>query len=118
MFDIAFSELIIILLVALLVIGPERLPKVARAVGGFWGRVQRYAHKVKNDIASDMAIQEARQFQGSINETVSAIERSAHEARLTVQQKILQAQHGNPPDPDDEPIPSASPSSTEPGKPV
>jgi len=57
MFDIAFSELIVILLVALVVIGPERLPKVARTAGNFWGRMQRYVHKVKNDIANDMTVQ-------------------------------------------------------------
>ena len=43
MFDIAFSELLVIAVVALVVIGPEKLPKVARTVGTLMGRLQRYA---------------------------------------------------------------------------
>ena len=52
MFDIAFSELLIIGIVALVVIGPERLPKVARTVGHLLGRMQRYVSDVKSDILS------------------------------------------------------------------
>ena len=43
MFDIGFSELVVIGLVALIVIGPEKLPRVARTVGHLIGRLQRYA---------------------------------------------------------------------------
>jgi len=97
MFDIAFSELAVIMLVALIVIGPERLPKVARTAGHLWGRVQRYVHSVKNDIVNDMAIEEARQLHGSIHQDVSAIGQSMQEAGLTLEQQILQAQHSKPP---------------------
>jgi len=98
MFDIAFSELAVILLVALIVIGPERLPKVARTAGHLWGRIQRYVYSVKNDIASDMAIEEARQLHGSIHQEIAAVGQSVQEAGLTLEQQILQAQHGKPPD--------------------
>ena len=118
MFDFAFSELIVILLVALVVIGPERLPKVARTAGHLWGRAQRYVHNVKNDIANDMAIEEARQLQGSIKENISVIEQSAHEAILTAEQKILQAQYNNPPVAPDEQNSSVTQSCTTSGKPV
>ena len=91
MFDIAFSELVIVMLVALVVIGPERLPKVARTAGHLWGRMQRYVQNIKNDISNDLAIQEARQLQDSIRDNISAIEQSAHEAALTAEQEILQA---------------------------
>ena len=50
MFDIGFSELIVIGIVALVVIGPERLPKVARTAGLLLGRLQRYVNDVKADI--------------------------------------------------------------------
>ena len=50
MFDIGFSELVVIGLVALVVIGPERLPRVARTVGHLLGRLQRYVSDVKADI--------------------------------------------------------------------
>ncbi len=119
MFDFAFSELVVVALVALVVIGPERLPKVARTAGNLWGRMQRYVHSVKNDIANDMAIEEARQLQGSIKENISAIEQSAREAKLTVEQEILEAQGQlqSPVTPDEQ-KPPVTQSSTTPGKPV
>lgn len=118
MFDFSFPELIIVMLVALVVIGPERLPKVARTAGHFWGRMQRYVQNVKNDISNDLAIQEARQLQASIKESISAIEKSTHEAVLTAEQKILQAQYGAPSATADKQIPSAAQPSDTPSKPV
>ena len=47
MFDIAFSELVVIAIVALIVIGPEKLPKVARALGAITGRMQKYMTQIK-----------------------------------------------------------------------
>ncbi|MDH4233636.1 MAG: Sec-independent protein translocase protein TatB [Gallionella sp.] len=102
MFDFAFSELVVILLVALLVIGPERLPKLARTAGHLWGRVQRYMYNIKNDIANEMAIEEARQLSGSIRKEITSIEQSALEARLALEQKILLAQQGKSSDASDE----------------
>ncbi len=52
MFDIGFSEIIVIAVVALIVIGPERLPKVARTLGHMFGRLQRYVNDVKADISA------------------------------------------------------------------
>ncbi|MFZ2524172.1 MAG: Sec-independent protein translocase protein TatB [Candidatus Ferrigenium altingense] len=116
MFDIAFSELMVIMLVALVVIGPERLPKVARTMGNLWGRMQRYVHSVKNDIANDMAIEEAKQLRGTIGKEITAIEQATQEARLSLEQKILDAQMGRSSDVSDEqPV---TQSSTTPSKPV
>ena len=50
MFDVGFSEIVVIAVVALIVIGPERLPKVARTLGHLFGRMQRYVNDVKADI--------------------------------------------------------------------
>lgn len=88
MFDIGFSELLVIGVVALLVIGPERLPKVARTAGALFGRFQRYVAGVKSDIqremeASDLAnlkteVQDAaRSFEQSVNEQVKVAEAGA-----------------------------------------
>jgi sec-independent protein translocase protein TatB len=54
MFDIGFSELMVIGVVALVVIGPERMPKVARTAGILMGRMQRYVAGVKADISREM----------------------------------------------------------------
>lgn len=60
MFDIGFTELIVIGVVALIVIGPERLPKVARTAGHLYGRMQRYVSSVKSDISHEMQLDEIR----------------------------------------------------------
>ncbi|MDZ4201798.1 MAG: Sec-independent protein translocase protein TatB [Gallionella sp.] len=93
MFDIAFSELAIVMLVALMVIGPERLPKVARTLGHLWGRVQRYVQNVKNEISNDMVIEEARKLQQNIRQEASSIGNTLQETGLTLEQHILQAHH-------------------------
>src|SRR5262249_15870907 len=56
MFDIGFSELLVIGVVALIVIGPERLPRVARTVGVLAGRLQRYVADVKADINREIEL--------------------------------------------------------------
>ena len=54
MFGIEFSELLVIGVVALIVLGPERLPKVARTAGHLFGRLQRYASEVKQQVKREM----------------------------------------------------------------
>jgi len=72
MFDIGFSELIVIGVVALIVIGPERLPKVARMAGHLLGRFQRYAASVKADISREMQLDELRKAGQSFKESVES----------------------------------------------
>jgi|ERR1700674_311082 sec-independent protein translocase protein TatB len=76
MLDIGFSELLLIGIVALVVIGPERLPKVARTAGHLFGRLQRYVANVKADIAREMELDELRQFKGEIEDAARSVERS------------------------------------------
>ena len=66
MFDISFSEIVVIAVVALVVVGPERLPKVARTLGYLFGRAQRYIADVKSDIQREMdsRIEEIENFDG------------------------------------------------------
>ena len=97
MFDIAFSELVVIALVALIVIGPERLPKLARTAGHLWARVQRYVNTVKNDISNEMDMDEARKMRDSIQQQVGEVERSIREDGLTLEQHILQSKYKKPP---------------------
>ena len=63
MFDIGFSEIVVIAVVALIVIGPERLPKAARTLGHLFGRLQRYVNDVKSDINREMELDELRKLQ-------------------------------------------------------
>jgi len=90
MFDFGFSELMLIMVVALIVIGPERLPKVARTLGHLWGRAQRYVNGVKADIERDMAVEEFRQLQQKVQAEASAMEQSVKQAALTADQQVQQ----------------------------
>lgn len=71
MFDVAFSELLVIAVVALIVIGPERLPKVARTLGALTGRMQRYVAQVKEEVNREVRFQELQQLQQEIQETAT-----------------------------------------------
>jgi sec-independent protein translocase protein TatB len=72
MFDIGFSELVVIGVVALVVVGPERLPKVARTAGHMLGRFQRYASSVKADISREMELDELRKAGEGFKESMQA----------------------------------------------
>ena len=66
MFDIGFSEIMVIAVVALIVIGPERLPKAARTLGHLFGRLQRYVNDVKADINREIELDELRKLQQQV----------------------------------------------------
>ena len=74
MFDIGFSELLVIGVVALIVIGPERLPRVARTLGHLFGRMQRYVNDVKADISREMELEELRKLQTNMQDAVRSFE--------------------------------------------
>jgi sec-independent protein translocase protein TatB len=90
MFDIAFSELLVIGVVALVVIGPERLPKVARTLGHLFGRLQRYVAQVKSDINREMEVSELSkvrsEFEGAAREFQRDIEAKVHEAERDIRE--------------------------------
>ena len=80
MFDIGFSEILVIMIVALVVIGPERLPKVARSMGQWWGRIQRYLNKIKQDVNSSIELEELRETQRKFQAEADEMERSLSSA--------------------------------------
>jgi sec-independent protein translocase protein TatB len=89
MFDIGFSELFLIGIVALIVIGPERLPKVARTAGHLFGRMQRYVNDVKADINREMELDELRkmktQFESAAREVETSVSREVNAVSSEVQ---------------------------------
>src|SRR5215212_3308918 len=76
MFDIGFSELMVIGLVALIVIGPEKLPRVARTMGHLAGRLQRYVSDVKADINREIELDELRKMRDSMQKAATEVETS------------------------------------------
>jgi sec-independent protein translocase protein TatB len=93
MFDIGFTELLVIGVVALLVVGPERLPKVARTAGHLFGRFQRYVSTVKADIGREMELDELRKagqsFKDSVEEAARGVESGVKEAEYSMRDEIV-----------------------------
>ncbi len=74
MFDVSFAELMVIAVVALIVIGPERLPKVARTLGLLAGRMQRYVSTIKADVERELQAQELQKIQSDVRQEIASIE--------------------------------------------
>src|ERR1700674_1497409 len=99
MFDFSFSELLVCGIVALVVIGPERLPKVARTLGVLFGRLQRYVTQVKADINREMELAElgrvksefesaARSFQSEVESKTGEVEREMRDAKASIERSL------------------------------
>ena len=110
MFDIGFSELLVCCIVALVVIGQERLPKVARTLGVLFGRLQRYVTQVKADIHREMELAElgkvksefesaARSFQAEVETKAMETEREIREAQSSMERALDPATAANEPAP-------------------
>ncbi len=111
MFDIGFSELMVIALVALIVIGPERLPRVARTAGALLGRLQRYVNDVRSDIQRELQIEDLKRLQREVEESARSIETSVHKELREVETSLNRAAGAS------EPPPPAGSLETESGEP-
>jgi sec-independent protein translocase protein TatB len=85
MFDIGFSELVVIAVVALIVIGPEKLPKTARTLGHLFGRLQRYVNDVKADINREIELDELRKLKQQVQTAAQEIETSVSSAARNIE---------------------------------
>lgn len=90
MFDVNISEILVILVVALVVIGPERLPKVARSMGQWLGRVQRYINTVKQDVSQSMELEELRDLERKVKAEAAALESSVQQAGNDINHEVRQ----------------------------
>ncbi|MBA3031815.1 MAG: Sec-independent protein translocase protein TatB [Gammaproteobacteria bacterium] len=117
MFDIGFTELMLIALVGLIVIGPERMPKVARTVGHLLGRLQRYVGDVKADIKREMQLDELKKLQSDVaaqaHDMESRVNEQMKETETSLTQSILPSGDVTIPAPAEN-APSESPTRTPP----
>ena len=74
MFDVGFSELSVIGLVALIVIGPEQLPRVARTAGHLMGRLRRYVSDVKSDISREIELADIQRLHDEVKDSALSME--------------------------------------------
>ncbi|MGE6919149.1 Sec-independent protein translocase protein TatB [Achromobacter kerstersii] len=90
MFDVSLTELMVIGVVALIVIGPERLPKVARTVGHLLGRAQRYVNDVKSDIQREIELDELRKFKTEMEDAAQGVQQSLNDTHASLQEPVQQ----------------------------
>ena len=90
MFDVGFSEMVVIAVVALIVLGPERLPKVARTMGVLFGRLQRYVSDVKADINREMELEELRKFKDQFQSAAESVEQTIHGESANTDSEVRQ----------------------------
>jgi sec-independent protein translocase protein TatB len=105
MFDVSFTELMVIGVVALVVIGPERLPKVARTLGHLVGRAQRYVNDVKADIQREVELDGLKKFKDQVQEAAQTVHSSLNETHTAIsdplksfEQTTMSALQGSAPD--------------------
>jgi len=92
MFDIGVTKLMIVGGIALIVIGPERLPRVARMVGTLVGRAQRYVADVKAEVNRSIELEELQkmksQFETAARDVHDSVNRGVDEARTNIEQSL------------------------------
>lgn len=114
MFDVGFSELVVIAVVALIVIGPERLPRVARTAGHLLGRLQRYVNDVKADINREMQIEELKRLQSQVQESARELQDAVSAQLQSTQASIKELVAPPPVEPPIEPTAVVAPEAEEP----
>lgn len=93
MFDIAFSEMFVIMVVALIVIGPKQLPTVARTAGLLLGKVQRQIAEIKNDIDRDLNLAEIQELNAEVSQKLRTVESTLLEQVQAVKVDIKTDSH-------------------------
>jgi sec-independent protein translocase protein TatB len=114
MFDIGFSELVLIGVVALVVIGPEKLPSVARTLGHLFGRMQRYVNDVKADIQREMDLDELKKLRQSVEDSARSVEQSVTQEIQKAEEQFTAIQAAVDPTRSAEPTPAVEPPGAQP----
>ena len=95
MFDLDISKMAVIGLVALVVLGPERLPRVARTAGALLGRAQRYINDVKSEVTREIELEEIRTMKSGFEEAASSVQNTIHDTVRQHTEELSEAWHGS-----------------------
>ena len=104
MFDIGFPELVVISVVALLVIGPEKLPETIRTMSLWIGRIQRSFSNIRREIESEIGADEIRQqlhnenIMKELEETKNSLQQAGQDVRTTINATVERAETSAPVD--------------------
>ena len=92
MFDIGFSELLLVAVVALVVLGPERLPKAARFAGLWVRRARAQWYSVKSELERELAAEELKRSMDEDRKAAAQLEETMRETEAEVQAKVRAAE--------------------------
>jgi sec-independent protein translocase protein TatB len=90
MFEIGFSEMLLVAIVGLLVLGPERLPTAVRTTSLWLGRLRRQFNQIRTEVESEIGVQEIRQqlhnesIMAELRESRAVIDATAHEVKASL----------------------------------
>ncbi|AHK78052.1 twin-arginine translocation proteinsubunit TatB [Ectothiorhodospira haloalkaliphila] len=93
MFDFGFWELIIIALVALLVVGPERLPKLAREIGRWVGKIKRFVSSVRSDIEQELRTDELKAMLQDQEKEINRLKTMMEDTEQDLRREVDKTQH-------------------------
>ncbi|MDD3517863.1 MAG: Sec-independent protein translocase protein TatB [Chromatiales bacterium] len=88
MFDFGFWEIILVLIVALVVVGPERLPGLAREVGLWMGKIRRFVTSVRSDIERELQTDELKRMLQQQESQIQELKKMMHEAESSVRSEV------------------------------
>ena len=97
MIDLGLTKLAVIGAVALVVIGPEKLPKVARMAGTLYGRAQRYLNDVKSEVSREIELEELRNLQKTVEESAASFKSDVEQSVASSIGEVESAWRGDTP---------------------
>ena len=96
MIDLGLTKLAVIGVVALIVIGPEKLPKVARMAGTLYGRAQRYLHDVKTEVSREIELEELKNLQKEVQDAAQNVKSEVENSIAQNVAEVENAWHDTP----------------------
>src|SRR4249919_3484483 len=96
MIDFGFDKIAVIGAVALIVIGPEKLPRVARTVGTLMGKAQRYVADVKAEVNRSIELEELKKMKEQVESAARDVETSIQAGASNIQRELNEAAGGTP----------------------
>lgn len=93
MFDTSFPEMLVIFVIALLVLGPERLPRVARTVGLWVGRARATFSRMRTELEREVNLQELQDAQRELQQSLSASEKAISDSVKPIVESVEAVPH-------------------------